>query len=158
MSSDPNNPSQPPSAKTESALQQSEVRHNRRGRIYVRVKSILAQFWIADDMPDVERALLLEGWLDVLEPCMDDEIRAAWVEYQRNGPRSAKGVLIRPDPGALWQIIRTTRNFQAMATRQASRDLEKPTTVRREEQPATKEQREAILARVYGKKMDKVTE
>ena len=89
---------------------------------------------------------------------MDDEIRAAWVEYQRNGPRSAKGVLIRPDPGALWQIIRTARNFQAIAARKASRDLENPTTVRREEPPATKEQREVILARVYGKKMDKVTE
>lgn len=135
-------------------VEQHNERVDHRRRIGVRARAYLNTFWFNEETPDALRAVELEGWMDTLEACAEDEIRLAWADYQRDGPRSARGLLIKPDPGALWQIIRTTRNFQAMATRQASRDLEKPTTVRREEPPATREQREAIMARVYGKKMN----
>lgn len=77
----------------------------RRGRILVRVEAILAEFWFDDKTSDAVRAVQLEGWLDVLDQFSDDEIRGAWAEYQRKGPRSKAGKLLRPDAGALHQII-----------------------------------------------------
>ena len=80
-----------------------------RERIGVRVGSILGQFWRDEDTPEAMQVLELEGWMDVLEPLTEDEIRRAWVEYQRTGPRTARGALRRPDAGALYRIAMTWR-------------------------------------------------
>lgn len=79
-----------------------------RAKVGVRAEAILSQFW-RDDEPDAVRAIVLEGWIDVLESASHDEIRMAWADYQRNGPRSSSGRLLRPDPGALWTLIRERR-------------------------------------------------
>lgn len=79
-----------------------------RAKVGVRAEAILSQFW-REDEPDAVRAIVLEGWIDVLESASHDEIREAWTDYQRNGPRSASGRLLRPDPGALWARIRERR-------------------------------------------------
>ena len=75
--------------------------------------SILRQFWQAEEVPDAVRALEMEAWMDVLEPLAEDEIRAAWAEYQRQGPRSAKGALYRPDAGALYRLAMQARGIAA---------------------------------------------
>jgi len=79
-----------------------------RVKVGVRAEAILSQFW-REDEPDAVRAMVLESWMDVLESASHDEIREAWTDYQRNGPRSANGRLARPDPGALWHRIRGRR-------------------------------------------------
>lgn len=76
-----------------------------RERIGVRVEAILSQFWRDDSTPEAVQILELETWMDVLEPLTEDEIRRAWVEYQRTGPRSARGALRRPDAGAIYRIV-----------------------------------------------------
>lgn len=76
--------------------------------------AILTQFWRHDDTPPAVQAIEIEGWLDVLEPYDDAEIRAAWAEYQRSGPRSARGALYKPDAGALYAIIQRDRREAAM--------------------------------------------
>lgn len=53
--------------------------------------------------------MTLEGWMDVLESASEGEIREAWADYLRNGPRNSDGRLVRPDPGALWKRIRERR-------------------------------------------------
>ena len=47
--------------------------------------------------------------MDVLETCSHSEIRAAWAEYQRSGPRNQLGRLLKPDAGALWRIVMASR-------------------------------------------------
>lgn len=81
----------------------------RRERIGLRVTVILSSFWLDQEASRAERVLELEGWLDVLEPLDDTEVRAAWAEYQRSGPRSAAGKLLRPDAGALYRIAMQAR-------------------------------------------------
>lgn len=75
--------------------------------------AILTQFWRHDDTPPAVQAIEIEGWLDVLEPYDDAEIRAAWAEYQRSGPRSARGALYKPDAGALYAIVQRERRDAA---------------------------------------------
>lgn len=88
-----------------SPLQQKE----HRAKIGVRVEAILGQFWRDDNAPDAIRALELEGWMDVLEPCSHSELREAWAVYQRTGPRTEKGRLLKPDAGALYRIVMRRR-------------------------------------------------
>ena len=103
-----------------------------RERIGVRVEAILSQFWRDDSTPDAVQLLELETWMDVLEPLTEDEIRRAWVEYQRTGPRTAKGALRRPDAGALYRIAATwkaevaasERILRDRAEREAARQIE----------------------------------
>ncbi|WP_104019099.1 hypothetical protein [Roseovarius nitratireducens] len=76
-----------------------------RSKIAVRAEAILDQFWRDDDTSDAQRALELEGWADVLETCSHSEIRKAWAEYQKTGPRTRAGRLYKPDAGALYRII-----------------------------------------------------
>lgn len=73
--------------------------------IAIRAEVILSQFWRDDDTHDGMRTIELEGLVDVLEGCSAAEIRAAWVSYQRSGPRTASGRLVKPDAGALWKIV-----------------------------------------------------
>jgi hypothetical protein len=61
----------------------------------------LGQFWRDEAIPDGLQVLELEGWVDVLEPLTEAEVRAAWAAYQVGGPRTAGGKLYRPDPGAI---------------------------------------------------------
>ena len=58
------------------------------------------------------QTLDIEGWMDVLQPLTDDELRGAWAEYQRSGPRTAKGSLMKPDAGALYRIAMRERERQ----------------------------------------------
>lgn len=85
------------------------------------MRAILEQFWIEDATEDAVQAVQLEGWLDVLEPFSDEEVRRAWAEYQRSGPRARNGALRKPDAGALWLIIDGWRGRAAAA----QRDLER---------------------------------
>lgn len=84
---------------------------DQRSGIAIRAQSILNQFW-REDIPAAERALELEGWCDVLEDCTQAEIRRAWDLYQKTGPRSQKGTLIKPDAGALHRIVMASRPRQ----------------------------------------------
>ena len=83
--------------------QQQQEAH--RLKIGVRAEAILGQFWRDDDTPDAVRAVELEGWMDVLENCSHSEIRKAWANYQRSGPRTQSGKLYKPDAGALYRLI-----------------------------------------------------
>ena len=94
-------------------------REARRERLGLRVIAILNQFWRDYDTPGAVQTLELEGWLDVLEPLSDTEIRAAWAEYQRSGPRTAKGTLCKPDAGAIYNIVMRSRaRSQIITSRQ----------------------------------------
>ena len=77
-----------------SSLPQREAQRTRTG---VRIMAILGQFWRDDATPDAVQAIELEGWMDVLEPLTEREIRDAWAVYQRTGPRSRNGALRKPD-------------------------------------------------------------
>ena len=80
-----------------------------RAKIGVRVESILLNFWREDSVADIVRVCEIQGWVDVLETCSHSEVRAAWAEYQRSGPRNALGRLLKPDAGALWRIVMASR-------------------------------------------------
>ena len=80
-----------------------------RAKIGVRVESILLNFWREDGVADIVRVCKIQGWVDVLETCSHSEVRAAWAEYQRSGPRNALGRLLKPDAGALWRIVMASR-------------------------------------------------
>lgn len=69
---------------------------------------------------------MLETWCDVLEPATDEEIRRAWACYQTEGPRSASGRLIRPDPGWLMRRIRTMRPRPRVVGADEGRPAPKP--------------------------------
>jgi hypothetical protein len=79
-----------------------------RAKIGLRAEAILGGFW-RDDTPDAVRAMEIEGWIDALENCSHSEIRDAWATYQRHGPRSQSGRLVRPDAGALYRLIADAR-------------------------------------------------
>lgn len=79
----------------------------------VRVDAILGQFWRDDATPKPVQVLEIETWLDVLEPLTEAEIRFAWAEYQRSGPRTGKGRLTKPDAGAIWRIASAVRRADA---------------------------------------------
>jgi hypothetical protein len=72
--------------------------------IAARADAILDQFWRQEGTPTHVQALELETWCDVLEPLSQDEVRKAWAAYQREGPRSRGGRLLRPDPGAIYKL------------------------------------------------------
>lgn len=77
-----------------------------RAKVGVRASAILGQFWQDLDTPDAVRAIEIEGWVDVLENCSHDEIRAAWRDYQLDANnRTARGRLAKPDAGAIRAII-----------------------------------------------------
>ena len=77
-----------------------------RAKIGVRARAILGQFWQDADTHDAEKAIEVEGWMDVLENCSHSEIRFAWRDYQTNPKnRTARGRLAKPDAGALLDII-----------------------------------------------------
>lgn len=80
--------------------------------------AILGQFWRDDATPDAVQALEIEGWMDVLEPLTEREVRDAWIAYQRNGPRTRNGALRKPDAGALYLIAMKDRG-EAQAARAA---------------------------------------
>jgi hypothetical protein len=80
-----------------------------RTKIGVRAEAILSQFWREDKTPDAIRALEIEGWMDVLENCSHSDIRDAWRDYQKRGPRTQSGRLYKPDAGALFRIIEERR-------------------------------------------------
>lgn len=85
-----------------------------RTKIGVRAEAILSQFWREDKTPDAIRALEIEGWMDVLENCSHSEIRDAWCDYQKRGPRTQAGRLYKPDAGALYGIIEARRPKMAV--------------------------------------------
>lgn len=84
------------------SAQQSQ---SERAELALRITAMLGTFWGADDTADEIRAIELETWLDTLGEMTCDEFRAAWIEYQRSGPRTAKGRLYKPDAGAIWRLV-----------------------------------------------------
>lgn len=93
-------------------------REEQRIRTGLRVTSILTQFWRDENVADAMQAIEIEGWVDVLEPLTEREIRDAWAVYQRTGPRSRNGALRKPDAGALYLIAMKARG-EAQAARAA---------------------------------------
>lgn len=73
------------------------------------IRVILRQFWRDEDMLDLEQAVELSMWLDVLAGVTVAEVRAAWADYQVTGPRSSRGTLHRPDAGAIRKRIGAER-------------------------------------------------
>lgn len=88
-----------------------------RERIGVRIEAILSQFWRDDATPDAVQVLEIEGWMDVLQSLSEAEIRAAWAEYQKNGPRTKTGRLYKPDAGALFSIAAASRREERAAAK-----------------------------------------
>lgn len=80
-----------------------------RVKIGVRASAILGQFWRNHETPEVEQVMEIEGWQDVLENCSHSEIRQAWAEWQKTGPRTEARRLVKPDAGALYGIILKNR-------------------------------------------------
>lgn len=70
---------------------------------------MLSQFWQAQNVTEAEMVIETEGYLDVLENVSHSEFRAAWADYQINGPRTAAGKLIKPDAGAIYNIAIANR-------------------------------------------------
>lgn len=130
---------------TLSQQQQQAQRTDHRAQIALRVTVILGQFWQDNDSPDAVRALEIEGWCDVLEPCTQDEIRRGWANYQISGPRTSTGRLYKPDAGAILALIWGARHREALARpqRPASAPEEEPRIA------VTPEQREQIMRDVY---------
>ena len=113
-----------------------------RAKIGVRVEAILGTFW-RDDTADVVRACEIQGWIDVLETCSHNEIRAAWADYQRSGPRSANGRLLKPDAGAIWRIIIAARPKPKPAPKIVPQEPERPRVM--------PERARQIMAEVFGR-------
>lgn len=86
-----------------------QQQEDHRAKIGVRAEVILKQFWRDDEISDAERALEIEAWMDVLQTCSHSEIRNAWAEYMRTGPRTQAGKLYKPDAGALYRIVMKAR-------------------------------------------------
>jgi hypothetical protein len=99
----------PPENATKFQPISSSLIEGQRIEIAIRAEVILAQFWRDDDTHDGMRAIELKGWVDVLEGCSAAEMRAAWATYQRSGPRTGSGRLVKPDAGALWWIVMASR-------------------------------------------------
>lgn len=108
----------------------------------LRINAALMQFWTADDTADELRAIEIETWLDALEGCTVDEWKAAWRDYQRTGPRSQRGTLLRPDAGAIWKRIIAARPRPPLAIAAAQPRPTRP--------PVTPERAREIMAEVYG--------
>lgn len=119
-----------------------DQRNTHRENIGMRVEAILSQFWRDEDTPDAVAALEVEGWMDVLEYTTPHEIRMAWADYQKEGPRTKAGKLYRPDAGAIHNLIMRRRRLSQPAPQQ------KPEEERRGPKP-TDEQRASILEQ-YG--------
>lgn len=98
-----------PTAQTGFAALSPQQQQEHRVKIGVRAKAILGQFWTDAETPEAVQALEIEGWADVLENCSHTEIRNAWATYQKTGPRSKSGRLSKPDAGALYRIVLSSR-------------------------------------------------
>lgn len=95
-----------------------EEQKSHRAKIGVRARAILGQFWQDFDTHDAEKAIEVEGWMDVLENCSHSEIRFAWRDYQLDpNNRTARGRLAKPDAGALRAIILSKRPRPALVRR-----------------------------------------
>ena len=85
-----------------------------RARKAVRTHVILSGFWRDAGDPEEGSSMELSDWMDALVGVSADELRTAWAEYQRSGPRSSSGRLARPDPGALYRIAIKARATAAI--------------------------------------------
>lgn len=81
------------------------------GKLGLRVKAILGQFWESAATPDQVQTDELQGWIVALADCTVAEVGQAWDVYLKAGPRSAKGALYRPDAGFLWRLVMTSRRI-----------------------------------------------
>jgi len=142
MSAERNLPAamQKPNASVAFSTLPPEAQREHRSRIGARVMAILNQFWTDQNTPDAVRVLEIEGWLDVLAPLAEDEVRNAWREYQITGPRPASG-LRRPDAGALYLIAMNAR----MAARPVDMDA-----VRQQRAASDRAKLEALAAWING--------
>ena len=131
-----------PAAPTGFAALSAPQQRAHRERIGVRAQAILSQFWRDDDTPDAIQAIEIEGWCDVLENCSHSEIRAAWAQYQRTGPRSRRGTLIKPDAGAIYHLVLAARPKPTLVKTETEDDISW-----RERQSMTPEQVEERRAR-----------
>jgi hypothetical protein len=120
---------------------------------------MMGNYWRNDETPEAIKAIEVETWLDVLEEFTDDEIHAAWTEYQRTGPRTARGALYKPDPGALYHIIQNRRApaREAAYRRMLDEELAKKARedAERKASVPTLERAKQIIAEVSAKLTDK---
>lgn len=92
---------------------EEQVRHAAKVAIFS--KAVLARFWSDADEPQEYRDVEIDTWLDVIGKLGHDEIRAAWADYQKTGPRTRDGKLYRPDPGAIYHLVMKRRKKQREA-------------------------------------------
>jgi len=111
-----------------------------RTKIGVRSKAILGQFWHDADTDLAVQAIEIEGWCDVLQNCSHSEIRAAWADYQRGGPRTQAGKLYKPDAGAIYNLILDSRPRPKLVVAEPEPPIERVTAERAAE----------IMAEVFG--------
>jgi hypothetical protein len=130
------------------SLPSSARREAERKAVGVIAKMILDQFW-REDEGDAEKAFMFQSWMDVLQGCTLDEMRAAWADYQRTGPRTAAGKLYRPDPGALWLRIDKAREPERLAKALAAREVDLQ-AAKAGTQRLTDERRAEIIREVCG--------
>ena len=133
-----------PSASVAFSTLPPEAQREHRSRLGIRVMAILNSFWVSDRTPDAVQAIEIEGWLDVLEGLTEDEVRTAWSNYQKNGPRNDRHVLKRPDPGALHDMAMRHREFLA---RQVKRAAPPPPPPPPEPSPGDKARVDAVTKR-----------
>lgn len=95
-----------------------------REKIATLAEAILSNFW-ADDGTSLEvKTLQRREWIEQLKHYKLAEIEDAWITYQRTGPRSKNGRLLRPLSGDILNIItdkhheERRRAMEAMPTRQ----------------------------------------
>lgn len=117
----------------------------------LRINAALMQFWTADDTADELRAIEIETWLDALDGCTVEEWKAAWRDYQRTGPRSQRGVLLRPDAGAIWRLIVKARSDAAL---KAQASLPPPPVEEVKRQRVLPHRAMEILAEVYAERAE----
>lgn len=137
-------------AATQKVSAASSTERSTSEKVAIEITGILQQFWRDAEDPDEVRAVEMRGWLDVLEGCALKEIRLAWADYQKTGPRSGRGVLYRPDAGAIHSRIMKERRDAALYV--ASQKPRVMIEERRE--PASAEARARILKEVYADRTD----
>lgn len=114
---------------------------------------MLGQFWQSEDTADEVRVIEMETWLDTLGGVSPDEFRHAVVDYNRTGPRTGSGRLVKPDPGAIWRLISQRR---AADFAESQRCLPPPPPEPPREIVSAECARE-ILAEVFGRRVDPST-
>lgn len=110
------------------------------------VTAILSRFWQNEDEPEDLRIIEMRSWMDVLKDVSHADFRAAWADYLKTGPRSGKGVLYRPDAGAIFLRVEAIWRDRALVDRHLALPAPEPAP----RPPVTAEAAARIIREIYG--------